>query len=225
LERLYKKEQGLQDTSKITRFGLIRHAQTVWNREKKIQGHSDSPLSPEGKLQASRWGKILEQFSWHRLLASNTGRALATAEIINACLKLPLTVDSRLREQDWGRWVGKTIPQIEAEAAQVLGEMVNAGWDFCPPGGESRRRVLKRSQQALREAAQRYPGESMLVVTHEGVVKSLVYHLCGRKFLPGEPPILESYQLHWLVWQDGKLQLEAVNALALSVDQLHNGGN
>ena len=205
----------MQDILKITRFGLIRHAQTVWNREKKIQGHSDSPLTPEGKLQAARWAEILKKFSWHRLLASDTGRALATAEIINACLNLPLTVDSRLREQDWGHWVGKTIPQIEAEASQMLDEQVNAGWDFCPPGGESRRRVLKRSQKALQEAAQRYPGESLLVVTHEGVVKSLIYHLCGRKFLPGEPPILESYQVHWLAWQDERLQLEALNAIEL----------
>jgi len=205
----------MQKKSKNTRFGLIRHAQTVWNREKKIQGHSDSPLTPEGKLQAARWGKVLTKFTWHRLLASDTGRALATAEIINASLNLPLTVDSRLREQDWGRWVGKTVSQIEAEAPQVLDEQVKAGWDFCPPGGESRRRVLLRSQTALQAAAQRYPGESLLVVAHEGVVKCLIYHLCGRKFLPGEPPILESYQLHRLVWQDDRLQLEELNALEL----------
>jgi broad specificity phosphatase PhoE len=205
----------MQEFAKITRFGLIRHAQTVWNREKKIQGHSDSPLTPQGELQASRWGRILEQFSWNRMLASDTGRALATAEIINAYLKIPLSVDSRLREQDWGHWAGKAIPQIEAEATQVLNEQINAGWDFCPPGGESRRRVLKRSQKALQEAAQRYPGEILLVVTHEGVVKSLIYHLCGREFLPGEPAILESYQLHWLVYHGSGLQIEELNAIQL----------
>lgn len=201
----------------INRLGLIRHAQTVWNREKKIQGHSDSPLTPEGELQASRWGKILDQFPWNRLLASDIGRALATAEIINAYLKIPLTIDSRLREQDWGQWVGKTIPQIEADAPQLLDEQINAGWSFCPPGGESRRSVLKRSQKALQEAAQRYPGEILLVVTHEGVLKGLLYHLCGRKFLPGEPAILKSYQLHWLAYRSSRLQIEKINALELSV--------
>ncbi|UCD79421.1 MAG: histidine phosphatase family protein [Desulfobacterales bacterium] len=205
----------MQDISKTTRFGLIRHAQTVWNLEKKIQGHSDSPLTLKGELQASRWGKMLKEFSWNRLLASDTGRALATAEIINADLKIPLTIDSRLREQDWGRWVGKTISQIEAEWPQVVDEQVNAGWNFCPPGGESRHSVLKRSQKALQEAAARHPGEILLVVTHEGVVKSLIYHLCGRKFLPGEPAILESYQLHWLVYRSSGLQIEKVNALDL----------
>ena len=207
----------MQDPYKISRFGLIRHAQTVWNREKKIQGYSDSPLTAEGKLQASRWGKILDQFSWNRLLASDTGRALATAEIINVYLKLPMAIDSRLKEQDWGQWVGKTFPQIEAEAPQVLDEQIHAGWDFCPPGGEDRKSVLTRSQRALQEASDRWPGENMLVVTHEGVIKSLVYHLSSRKFLPSEPPFLKSYQLHWLVHDRDELRLEAANALALAL--------
>jgi broad specificity phosphatase PhoE len=205
----------MQDQYNTTRFGLIRHAQTVWNREKKIQGHSDSPLTADGEKQASSWGQILSQFSWDCILASDAGRARATAEIINAFLNLPLTIDSRLKEQDWGQWVGKTVRQIEAEAQQELDEQVNAGWDFCPPGGESRLSVLIRSQQALLEAAERYPGQNLLVVIHEGVVKSLIYHLCGRKFLPGEPAILKSYQLHRLVYDSSGLQIEKINALEL----------
>ena len=201
--------------NKTTRFGLIRHAQTVWNREKKIQGQSDSPLTPDGELQATRWSRILEQFSWDRLLASDSGRALATAEIISAYLKIPLETDPRLREQDWGDWVSKTIPQIQTEASQVLEEQINAGWNFCPPGGESRDSVLERSQEALMEAADRYPGDNLLVVTHEGVVKGLIYHLCGRKFLPTEPRLLQSYRLHWLVFDRQGLQIEKVNALGL----------
>ena len=201
--------------STTTRFGLIRHAQTDWNRGKKIQGQSDSPLTADGKKQASSWGQRLLQFPWDRILASDTGRALATAERINAFLNIPLETDPRLREQDWGDWVSKTIPQIQTEASQVLEEQINAGWNFCPPGGESRDSVLKRSQEALMEAADRYPGDNLLVVTHEGVVKGLIYHLCGRKFLPTEPPLLKSYRLHWLVFDREGLQIEKVNALKL----------
>lgn len=201
--------------STTTRFGLIRHAQTDWNREKKIQGHSDSPLTANGKKQASSWGRRLFQFPWDRLLASDSGRALTTAERINAFLNIPLETDPRLREQDWGDWVSKTIPQIQTEAYQVLEEQINAGWNFCPPGGESRDSVLERSQEALMEAADRYPGDNLLVVTHEGVIKCLVYYLCGRKFLPTEPRLLQSYRLHWLVFDRQGLQIEKVNALKL----------
>jgi len=65
--------------------------------------------------------------------------------------------------------VGKTIPQIKAEAAQVLDAQVSAGWGFCPPGGESRRRVLKRSQKALLETAARFPGEIILGTLWQGL--------------------------------------------------------
>ena len=208
----------MQTQTKMTHFGLIRHAQTFWNREKRIQGHSDSPLTPEGEQQAHRWGRILKRFSWNRLLVSDTGRAVTTAEIINSCLKLPLTIDSRLREQDWGRWAGKTVAQIDAEASWAADEQRNAGWDFCPPGGESRREVLQRSREALQEAAEWHAGESLLVVSHEGVAKCLIYYLYGRKFLPDELPILESYRLHRLSHGRSGLQIEELNALELGVD-------
>jgi probable phosphoglycerate mutase len=205
----------MQDQRKITRFGLIRHAQTVWNREKIIQGHSDSPLTDEGKVQATRWGQILEQFSWNRILASDTGRALETAERINKALNLSLTTDDRLREQDWGQWVGKTIRQIESEAPWMLTARVQSGWNFCPPGGESRKSVLKRSQKALIEAAAGRPGDNILMVTHEGVIKCIIYHLCGRKFLPTEPSVIKPYQLHWVVYDHDGLRLEEMNAVEL----------
>ena len=205
----------MQNQNNTTRFALIRHAQTVWNREKKIQGHSDSPLTADGEKQASGWGQILSQFAWDRILASDAGRAQATAEIINAILKVPLTIDSRLKAQDWGQWEGMTVRQIEAQAPLVLAEQVNAGWDFCPPGGESRLAVLKRSRAALLDAAQRYSAETILVVCHEGVVKSLIYDLYGRKFLPNEPPILKSYRLHRLANGSSGLQIEQINALSL----------
>jgi len=203
--------------NKITRFGLMRHAQTRWNLEKKIQGQSDSPLTADGRRQATRWGQLLKQGAWDRIIASDIERAHQTAELINVCLKISLTTDSRLREQDWGQWVGKTIAQLKTENPQELDEQVAAGWAFRPPGGEDRRHVLKRSQKALLEAAARWPASNILVVTHEGVIKSLIYHLCSRKFLATEPPIIKPYQLHILAHDPNGLRLEGLNALALEV--------
>jgi len=200
---------------KITRFGLMRHAQTLWNLEKKIQGQSDTSLTADGKRQAARWGQLLKQSEWDRIIASDTGRAHETAKLINACLNISLTNDSRLREQDWGQWVGQTIAQLKTEIPQVLDEQVAAGWAFCPPGGENRRRVQKRSQKALLEAAAQWPGNNILVVTHEGVIKAQIYHLCGRKYLATEPPIIKPYQLHRLTHDANGLRVEALNAMAL----------
>ncbi len=100
----------------------------------------------------------------------------------------------------------------------MLDGQISAGWSFCPPGWVKIGRAFwQEASGRLQEAAGRWPGENILVVTHEGVIKSLVYHLCGRKFLPSEPPLLKSYRLHWLVYDRDGLRLEAVNALALSV--------
>jgi len=205
----------MENQSNSTRFGLVRHAQTRWNREKIIQGQSDSPLTSDGKIQALRWGQILRQFSWDRILASDIGRAVETAKLINKAINISLQTDSRLREQDWGQWTGKTISQLKTDTPRQLDAQVRAGWDFCPPGGEDRRRVLERSRQALLEAAAKWPGDEILVVTHEGVVKSLIYHLCGRKYLPGEPAIIKPYQLHRLAHDQGELRLEELNAMAM----------
>lgn len=200
---------------KITRFGLIRHAQTRWNREKRIQGRSDSPLTADGKRQATRWGQLLKQFAWDRIIASDTGRAHETAKLINVCLNISLTTDSRLREQDWGQWAGKTIAQLKTEVPHELDAQASAGWVFCPPGGEDRQNVQKRSQKALLEAAAQWPGSSILVVTHEGVIKSLIYHLCGRKFLATEPAIIKRHRLQRLVHDSDGLRVEELNVMAL----------
>ena len=203
----------LEETT--TGFGLIRHAQTRWNREKRIQGQSDSPLTSDGEHQAVHWGRLLEPFGWDRILTSDTGRAQATAEHINTILKISLTTDRRLREQNWGQWVGKTIADLKADHASELNAQEDAGWAFCPPGGEDRLRVWQRSHKALLEASARWPGTNILVVTHEGVIKSLIYRLCGRKFMAGEPAIIKKHHLHHLVYADIDLRVEELNVLAM----------
>ncbi len=199
----------------ITRFGLVRHAETFWNRERRIQGQSDSPLTAKGKKDADNWGQQLSRFSWDCILMSDAGRAVETATRINHHLQAPIDSDPRLREQDWGRWTGQIITQIETEASNRLQTKHKTGWQFCPPGGEDRLSVWQRSHSALAEAAVRWRGDTILIVTHEGVVKSLIYHLSGRNFLQGEPTLIKSYNLHWLIFSNNALRIEKINALAL----------
>jgi probable phosphoglycerate mutase len=199
----------------VTRFGLIRHAETVWNRERRVQGQLDSPLTPEGEQQAQRWGRALRSISWSRILASDSGRAATTAAIINAQLKLAVEMDPRLRELDWGRWSTRTISGIRAEDLDAVAAQEAAGWEFRPPGGESRRQQLERSRRALMAAAGRWPGDCILVVTHEGVIKSLAHDLCGRAYLATDAVCLQPYHLHWLTVVDGRMALAGLNARAL----------
>lgn len=199
----------------FTRFGVLRHAPTVWNREKRIQGQLNSPLTQEGEMMALQWGEMLQPCAWDRILLSDLGRTRQTAELINLALKLPMTSDPRLREKDWGEWTGSTIVKIRRQSGHRLAAMESAGWGFRPPGGEDRTEVWERGHQALIDASRRWPGEKILVVTHEGMIKCLVYRLTDRQFFPTEPPILRRGHLHRLKHGRNGMAIEALNAFSL----------
>ena len=203
------------DINNTTRFGLVRHAETLWNRERRIQGQSDSPLTSKGKKDADKWGRQLSRFSWDCIIMSDAGRAVETATRINHHLQAPMDSDPRLREQDWGQWTGQIITQIETEASERLPDERKTGWHFCPPGGEDRMSVWRRSQIALNEAAARWRGDTLMIITHEGVIKSLIYQLAGHNFLPGEPALIKPYHLHWLVHTGQAIKIDQLNAIKL----------
>ena len=73
----------------------------------------------------------------------------------------------------------------------------------------------QRTSRALVSAAEQWPGKKILVVTHGGVIKTLIYRLSGREFLATEPPLFQGRQLHWLVHEEGDLRIEKINALEL----------
>ena len=199
----------------LTRFGLIRHAITEWNLQKRIQGQQDSPVAPEGETQAGKWGSILEPFCWDRILSSDTGRALETAELINETLRIPIHPEPRLREMNWGLWTGKTMAQLRQETPRLLAEQEANGWGFCPPGGEVLETVWQRSRQALLEAAGKWPGNQILVITHGGVIKSLLYRFNSHQVLCNEPHLMRAWHLHLLLHDRQELHLEKINAFRL----------
>lgn len=179
-----------------TLFGLLRHGQTEWNIEKRIQGYGDSPLTAEGREQTAKWLPTLHSYPWDRILASDLGRVRETVAILNRDLQLPVDYDPRLREQSWGEWEGLTLPSIQSNFQAELARRVAMGWEFAAPGGESRQAVKERIFAVLTEAAGNWPGQSILVICHQGVIKTTLYHLTGREFLPGEDPLLHHNRLH-----------------------------
>jgi len=200
----------------VTRFGLIRHAATLWNEEQRIQGHGNSPLSKNGREMAKSWGRRMASLSWQRILCSDLGRTRETTALINQTLNLPVHQDNRLREQDWGKWTGMTLPDLKNSRNKMLRLMERSGWLFQPPDGESRQQVLQRSLAALQAAHTAWPGESILVVCHEGVIKCVLYHLRGRKFLPEEPRLIKPYHIHLMEQFDRTLRLKKINSMPLN---------
>jgi broad specificity phosphatase PhoE len=200
------------------RFALLRHAQTHWNVAKRIQGQKDSSLTENGRKQALVFAKKIQSLDFSAILCSDLGRALQTAKIINFNLNLPLIKENRLREQDWGGWSGKTLASVRKEDEEYLTRQVAAGWDFCPPQGENRREVFQRGCAALKSWSLTSKYNRTLVITHEGVIKCLIYGLSGRKFLPHEPSLIKSNHLHWVTCNGSNLAIEKINAQNMGQD-------
>jgi len=203
------------DKDRPTRFALIRHAPTMWNRQKLIQGQKDSPLTKEGRTLSRTWGRVLQDLHFDRILTSDLGRSVSTARLINQTLGLGLEKTDQLRELDWGQWTGKRIQDIRSENPRKLEIMEGKGWQFCPPGGESYMQVWHRARDVLRREANRFPGDSILTVTHEGLIKCMVYRLSERQLQPQNRVPIKPYHLHWLSCQKNEVQIDTINALAL----------
>ena len=189
-------ENRANDISSGTTFGLLRHGQTEWNILKKIQGSEDSPLTSQGKKETKEWAETLKSYGWDRIIASDLGRVKTTVSIINQKLNLPVTFDPSLREQHWGNWEGLTLPSIQENFPEDLARRVAMGWQFSAPGGETRQAVRDRVLATLLKNAKSWPGKKILVVCHQGVVKSVLYSITKRKFMPGEDPLLQHNRLH-----------------------------
>lgn len=198
----------------MVRFGIIRHARTDWNLEKKIQGREDIALCRQGIDEAAGWGKILKSEKFDLIVSSPMIRARQTAKIISEKIGVDIEFDVNLREQDFGLWEGKKIPDIRKDEPGILEVQELRGWGFCPPHGEDRKNVLNRALKAIRKAAESFAERHVLVVTHNSVIKSILYHLMNRAFLPDERKVMMAYHLHVLTWKN-KLEIGKLNHIRL----------
>lgn len=183
---------------------------------RRIQGQADSPLTAKGESMALEWGRLLSGNIWHRIISSDLGRARETADRMNRTLNLPITHDTRLREMDWGKWTGYTVADLKIEFSEQWAEQTSYEWDFRPPDGESFRDVWKRGFQSLIDASHSWPQENILVVTHEGMIKSIIYHKSTLSDFINNGQGLQPYHLHCLALSNGRLLVERLNYINLS---------
>jgi len=194
----------------MTTFFCMRHGLTEWNRDSRIQGKTDISLCDEGRDMARKWVQSLSGQDFGCILTSDLERTRETAEIINETLGLPMHEDPRLAEQDWGEWTGLTKVEFKKIRKQVR-QQEKRGFDFRPPGGESRNEVLMRACDAFIDFSANNPDTSVLVVTHNGIIKSLSYALSGLDFMPGDPLPINPYCLHRIECMDNELAIGELN--------------
>jgi len=171
---------------------LVRHGQTEFNRERRIQGHVDSPLTELGVRQAHAVGRLLrdlirEPEGW-RIVSSPLGRAHATAQIVSARLGgLPVELDERLKEMSWGAHDGRLRSELEAEHPETFGK---TGWAFDAGSGESYEAVAERVGDWLASLPPE-PERRVIAVSHgisgrvlRGLYADLPRNLAGQQDVP-----------------------------------------
>jgi probable phosphoglycerate mutase len=162
-----------------TAFIVLRHGETAWNAEHRIQGHLDSPLNEEGLAQALLLGERLAHEPLDAFYSSDLGRAVQTAQpIADRTGRRPLLTD-RLRERCLGVFQGLTSSECERAYPAHYRAFHSRKPDHAMPGGESVRQVYERIASFFTDTAAAHPGQRVVVVTHGGVLDAL-YRLAMR---------------------------------------------
>ncbi|MGA2793410.1 MAG: histidine phosphatase family protein [Roseiarcus sp.] len=162
-----------------TQFILVRHGETAWNREGRIQGHLDSPLNADGIAQARTLAERLRMESFAALISSDLGRARRTAQYISMRTGHTVIVDTRLRERQYGIFEGLTRSEAKSVYPDVYARYEDESVTYAIPGGESAEECFLRNLECLQELADRYPDRRIVVVTHGGVLDGLYRHVMG----------------------------------------------
>jgi probable phosphoglycerate mutase len=163
----------------VTRILAVRHGETAWNRDTRIQGHTDIELNAHGRWQAQRLGEALREEPITACYASDLGRALETARAVAQHHQLPVHTHAGLRERGFGRFEGHTWSELETRFPEESMAWRKRVPDFAPAGGESLLQLRERVVNTVTELASRHPGEQVLMVAHGGVL-DILYRAATR---------------------------------------------
>src|SRR5579859_4372506 len=161
----------------------IRHGETEWNSQGRLQGVQDVPLNEIGREQAAGAGRILADLFARdgrnetslRFVASPLGRARQTMELVRSALRLPLAgyaIDQRLREIGYGEWEGSTLAEMQARDPELFARRQAEKWTVSPPGGESYVAVQARISDWYHQLA-----ADTVAVAHGGTARALMMAL------------------------------------------------
>ena len=191
-----------------TRIIAVRHGETSWNVDSRIQGQLDIGLNDQGQWQARRVGQALAGEPVAAIYSSDLQRAWHTAEHIARAAGLDVAPVPELRERCFGRFEGRTFKEIEESWPDEAHAWRKRHPDWAPPdGGETLLQLRERVQRAVCELAQRHPGELIVIVAHGGVLDALYRVATGQEVNSPRTWELPNGAINRLLWTPGGLSL------------------
>ena len=169
-----------------------------------MQGRSDSPLTDQGVRMTERLAQDIPPVS--KVYASPLGRTLHTAEILFP--EMEIETDARLAEINLGDWEGRLQADLDVEDAEQHANFWKAPHQFQPQTGEDFKAVERRAAECLRELAVRHEGESIALVSHTAVIRSLLFYIEKRPLSEfWHPPAVYPASLSEVHFEDGKFSI------------------
>lgn len=162
-----------------TRVYLIRHAETTWNAEGRLQGHRDAPLSERGRRQLERLTRALRAVPLAALYASPLPRARVCAEAVGAACGLAVHLVDEFREMDQGEWEGRLVDEVVAADGTRVQRWWDAPHEVQVPGGETLQQLADRAVRAFDAVVARHRDQAIAIVAHGGVNKVILLSVLG----------------------------------------------
>ena len=156
-----------------TQLLLIRHGETAWNAEHRIQGQLDIPLSPLGVLQSARLAECLANEPIDAVYSSGQSRAWLTAAPLAARLGLEVIAEPRLRERSFGIFEGLTLDEVAERYPPEFKKWRERDPAWRPEGGESGQQLIDRVLSAVSDIGIKHPSQTVVLVSHGGVLDVL----------------------------------------------------
>lgn len=204
-------DQHLPTIDQATHICLVRHGETDWNVERRLQGHEDIPLNAVGVAQARALAASLARTQFDAIYSSDLIRARHTAEHVAALTDVPVTLLAAARERNFGIFQGLTRQEAEQRFPSMQAQVARREPDFVPPEGESLRQCFDRIARLLDSLANEHMGQRVLLVAHGGVLDA------ARRFVTRMPLHLPrdfelgNAALNWLSRVDGSWILNSWN--------------
>ncbi|PTL82021.1 histidine phosphatase family protein [Vitiosangium sp. GDMCC 1.1324] len=159
--------------SAITHLVVIRHGETAWNLDRRLQGHLDVPLNAHGRAQAEALGRALSSEPLDAIYSSDLSRAMQTAQALATGRVLQVQAEPRLRERHFGIFQGLTPAEVEARHPEAFAAWKARMVDWAPAGGESLAELHMRILDITLTLARRHPSGRIALVAHGGVLDCL----------------------------------------------------
>lgn len=190
-----------------TRILAIRHGETAWNVDTRIQGHLNIPLNETGHWQAERLGQALAGEDIAAIYASDLSRAHETAMYVSRATGVAVLPELGLRERGFGDFEGRTFAEIEIALPDQAERWRKRDPAFAPAGGESLLQVQARVLATVNRLAQQHPGELIVMVGHGGVM-DVLYRAATRLDLQAARTwLLGNTAINRLLWMPEGLSL------------------